>query len=121
MRMTERIDWDEFNDRYIRLVTGVEKKMELTNWTGGIWFERPGINFDVVREDGKKAEQKQFTATSRRLIRALKPILIRAEQEGRKTISVSILRTGEGQDTQYSVSEDRSNPGDPSSKGVSDA
>ena len=86
-------------------MAGIEKKLKLTNWAGGEWFGKPGINFDVVLEDGEKMAQKQFTVTSRRLIRGLKPILLKAEEEGRDTISVSILKTGEGQNTRYAVKE----------------
>ena len=82
----------------------MEKRLRLSNWTGGQWFGKPGISFDVTEEDGSKV-QKQFTATSRMLIRLLKPILIRADHEGRKVVVVRIVRTGEGQNTRYAVDE----------------
>lgn len=85
-------------------MNGAEKKLKLRNWQDGVWFNKPGIGFDVLEEDGKVV-QKQFTVTSRRLIRALKPIILKAEEEKRNTISVGIIRTGEGFDTEYTVRE----------------
>lgn len=84
-------------------MTGEEKKLQLVNWTGGEWFGRTGVNFEVVEEDDKPADGKQFTVTSRRLIALLKPIILRAEEEGQSTITVRVLRTGEGMDTRYQV------------------
>lgn len=79
------------------------KKLLLTNWVGGEWFGRQGINFDVLEEDGQPTEQKQFTITSRRLIMVLKPILMQAEDARRDTIAVTILRMGDGLNTRYKV------------------
>jgi len=86
------------------LITGEEKTLKLTHWSEGKWFDKPGIGFEVMEEDGV-AVQKQFTITSRRLIRAIKPILMKAEDEGRDSLSVSILRSGEGLETRYIVKE----------------
>jgi len=104
--MNEKIDWTKFNDKFVRLVTGVEKRLKLTNWHDGIWLNKPGINFDVLEEDGvKPVNQRQFTVTSRKLIRALKPIILEAEEDEKDTVSVSILRTGEEFNTRYTVKE----------------
>lgn len=100
----EKINWTKFKDKYVSLVTGTEKKLKLANWRDGNWFNKPGIGFDVLEEDGKKV-QKQFTVTSRRLIRVLKPLILKAEESKRDTVSVSILRIGEGLDTRYTVKE----------------
>ena len=102
MKIGEKIDWTKFNGRYVRLTTDVVKKLKLTNWTGGEWFGKPGISFDVLEEDGLSVE-KQFTVTSRMLATELKPLLLKAEEEGKTTITVSILRTGEGNDIRYTV------------------
>ena len=87
----------------MRLVSGEEKTLKLANWTGGEWFGRPGINFEVMEEDGKPTEGKQFTITSRRLIALLKPIILEAEQEEWSALTVRILRSGEGMNTRYRV------------------
>ena len=102
MKIGEKIDWTKFNGRYVRLTTDVVKKLKLANWTGGEWFGKPGISFDVLEEDGLSVE-KQFTVTSRMLPTELKPLLLKAEEEGKTTITVSILRTGEGNDIRYTV------------------
>jgi hypothetical protein len=100
----EWINWNKFNEQYVRLVVGVEKKLKLTKWTAGDFFGKYGINFLVLEEDGNKVE-KQFTVISRRLIRELKPIIVKAEEDGKETIAISILRTGEGFNTRYTVKE----------------
>ena len=102
--MKEKIDWTKFNDKYVRLVTGVEKRLKLANWTGGEWLGKPGISFDVLVEDGETSE-RQFTVISRKLIGMMKPIILKAEEDGKDTISVSILKTGESFDTRYTVKE----------------
>jgi len=98
------INRDESKRRFVRLVTDTEKLLKLTNWREGVWFEKSGIGFDVLEEDNVDV-QKQFTVTSRRLLKALKPIVMNAEKEGRDAVVVSILRTGEGYDTEYNVTE----------------
>lgn len=99
----EWIDWSKFSDQYVRLGAG-EKKLKLTKWSSGEWFGKYGINFSVLEEDGKKVD-KQFTVVSRRLVGELKSILQKAEEENRTAITVSILRTGDGFNTRYTVKE----------------
>ena len=99
------IDWTKFNEKYVRLVTGIEKRLKLSNWIDGEWFGKPGISFDVLQEDNAQEQQKQYTVTSPMLIRLLKPILLKAEREERDSITVSIVRTGEGPNTRYAVNE----------------
>ena len=101
----EKIDWERFEDRYVRLETGTEKLLKLSNWSDGVWFNKPGISFDVVEEDGAKVTLKQFTVISGRLIRAMKPVIVRAEARGEDAIVISILRSGEGLNTRYTVKE----------------
>jgi len=94
----------EMKSRYVRLPTGIKKVLCVTNWHKGIWFDKEGIGMDVVEEDGEPA-QKEFTVTSKRLMQELEPILNRAEKESRKAVLISVLKTGEGFDTQYLVKE----------------
>ncbi|MFH1848620.1 MAG: hypothetical protein ABH879_00370 [archaeon] len=104
------INWKKFEDRYVRLETGNEKRLKLSNWSDGVWFNKPGISFDVVEEDGEKVALKQFTVISKRLIRAIKPIIVRAESRGEDAIVISILQSGEGLDTRYTVKEHPAKP-----------
>jgi len=67
-----------------------------------LWFEKLGIRFDVLEEDGNPAS-KVFTVTSKRLVRAMKPIITKAESLGKKVILVSITRVGDGLNTVYEV------------------
>jgi hypothetical protein len=98
--MEQKIDWKTLEGRYLRFKPGVEKTLELTNWTPGSWFGKMGIDFDVLKEDGKKVSKK-LTITNRSLILAFKPILLKAEERGLKTVYVNVSRTGERADTRY--------------------
>jgi len=102
MKIIEKINWKSFEDRFVRLETDVEKKLKLTKWNGGVWFDKAGIRFDVVEEDGWPV-QKIFTITSRRLIRELRPLIVRAEQQKQNVIAVCITRTGEEFGTKYTI------------------
>ena len=97
-----RIEWASFEPGFVRLETGVAKKLKLANWRQGLWFEKPGIRFDVLEEDGNPVS-KVFTVTSKRLVRAMKPIITKAEAQGKKVIMVSITRVGDGLNTVYKV------------------
>ena len=105
MERNPDIEWEEFNTNYVKLETGVARKLKLTNWRQRMWFNKPGLGFDVLAEDAAPTT-KTFTTTSKRLIQALRPIIQKAEEKGSKVILVSILRTGEGMDTSYEVRED---------------
>ena len=98
------INQDEPKSKFVRLVTDTEKVLKLSNWREETWFQKPGMGFDVLEEDNVDV-RKQFTVTSRRLLKALQPIIAGARKEGRDTILVSITRTGDGYDTEYNVIE----------------
>ena len=108
MKMTEHethtIEWKKFQMEYIKLEPGIAKTLRLTNWRQGSWFNKPGLQFDVIEEDSKPVS-KAFSTTSKRLIKALQPIIVRAEEQDRNKISITIRRTGEGMDTSYEVAE----------------
>ena len=78
--------------------------MQLAHWQEGEWFEKPGIEFDVLFEDGFTVEKK-LTASSPILIRALQPIIEQAETQKRDSVWVTVLRVGEGRETRYQVTE----------------
>ncbi len=98
------IDWGKFETDYVQLETGRTKRLKLTNWQQGSWFNKPGLRFDVLEEDSEPVT-KSFTTTSRQVIKALKPIIQKAEERGYREISVGILRVGEGLSTLYEVKE----------------
>lgn len=102
---SQDIDWEKFRGDFVKLKTDVKKKLKLTNWRQGSLFDKPGIRFDVLEEDSVTVD-KTFSITSKRLIRALQPIIQKAEKQKKKIIAVFILRTGEGLDTSYQVKED---------------
>lgn len=98
------IDWGKFETDFVKIDTGVEKKLKLSNWRQSSLFDKPGLCFDVLEEDSVVVD-KTFSITSKRLIQALRPIIQKAEKQGKKIIFVSILRTGERLDTSYQVKE----------------
>ncbi len=102
---TPSIDWGKFKTDFVKMETGVEKKLKLTKWRQELRFDKPGIRFDVLEEDSVTVG-KTFSITSKRLIQALKPIIQKAEKQKKRVISVSILRTGEEFDTSYEVKEE---------------
>ncbi len=99
-----RIDWGKFETDFVKMETGVEKKLKLTNWRQESLFDKPGLRFDVLEEDSVTVD-KTFSITSKRLIQGLRPMIQEAEKQGKKIISVCILRTGEEFDTSYEVKE----------------
>jgi len=98
------IEWKKFDTDFVKFEPGVPKKLKLTNWRQGTWFNMPGLRFDVMEEDSIQ-KQKIFSTTSKRLIQALKPIIQQAEAEGRQAILVTITRNGEGLNTTYEIEE----------------
>ena len=105
MKMTEQnIEWNKFQMDYVKLKPGIAKNLKLTNWRQGTWFDKPGLKFDVVEEDSETVN-KIFSTTSKRLIRELQPIIVKAEEHSLKTISIIIRKTGEGLDTSYEIEE----------------
>ena len=99
------IDWGKFKTDFVKLETGVRKRLKLTNWRQRALFDKPGLLFDVLEENSVTVD-KTFSVTSKRLIRALRPVIQKAEKQKKKVISVAILRTGVGLDTSYEVKED---------------
>lgn len=97
------IEWNKFHMEYVKLKTA-EKKLKLTNWRQGTYFDKPGLRFDVVEEDSQPVS-RIFSTTSKRLIKALQPIIEKAEKQNTKVISVTIRKTGQGLKTSYEVQE----------------
>lgn len=98
------IEWNKFQMDYVRLKPGIVTILKLTNWRQGIYFSKPGLRFDVVEEDSEPVN-KIFTTTSKRLIKELQPIIVKAEEQGSKSVSVGIRKKGEGLDTTYEAVE----------------
>ena len=98
------IEWNKFQMDYVRLKTGVATNLKLTNWRQGTYFSKPGLRFDVVERDSVPVN-KIFTTTSKRLIKELQPIIVKAEEQGSRILSVTILKNGDGLDTSYEVED----------------
>ena len=97
------IEWKRFTDEEeVQFVEGEPRSLTLTNWSQTLLYGAPAIRFEVTQEDGKHVK-KVLTTKSKRLIRQLKPLMLDAFAEGKQTIRVSIIRTGSGYDTHYTV------------------
>ena len=105
------INWGEAtsSDKYVGFEEGENKELVIKDWKleEVEKFGKKSIEFsaEVVEEDGKDKtdleEPKLLTTTSRRLKKALRPIL-----EGRdptQPVKVTVLKIGDKFDTQYSV------------------
>jgi len=93
---------NKFESGFVRLEKNVPKKLKLTNWRHGTWFDKSGIRFDVIEEDSV-AKSKIYTVTSRRLLIALETIISKAEKNDKKVISIIVTKIGDGFDTSYDV------------------
>jgi len=98
----EKAEGKRFESGFIRLERNVPKKLKLTNWRHGEWFDKKGIRFDVIEEDSVP-KSKIYTVTSRRLLNILEPIVSKAEENGEKVISLTIAKMGDGYETSYEV------------------
>lgn len=75
----------------------------LKSWKSGEWFNKPGICFDVVENDGMKINGQKFIVTSRMLIRLLKPLILQAEKDQSEQLHICVSRIGDKQNTRYDV------------------
>jgi hypothetical protein len=110
-----KIDWTEFEGNYVVLEQDTAKTLILTNWRQEMKTfqddESVAVAFDTVEEDGKNVweenakNRRQFSSSSRRLIKKVKPIIQKAEEENRDKIKISIMRVGEKFETQYAVKD----------------
>lgn len=100
----QKIDWRKFRTEYVKLEPDTPKKLKLTRWRQTSWLNTPGLKFDVLGEDDQPV-RRFFGTTSKRLIRAVKPIIEKADRDGRKEIDLTITRTGDGFSTGYEVQE----------------
>lgn len=104
----DEIGWDDAlsSGKYVQLVADEEKKLIITNWR----FEEVEkfkdkqieLQADCIEEDGETVE-KEFTTTSNRLKKKLRPIL--EDKDNSEQVSISVMKVGEAFETQYSVKE----------------
>jgi len=107
------INWDEMiSGDFIVIKAGVPKVLVMKNWKEQTAFKddngavRPGVEFDVVEEDGNGLSKiKKYTVTAKGALKLFQPICQKAEAEGKNSIKVEILGVGEGKARQYSIRE----------------
>jgi len=99
--------WDEAVavGNFVKFESDVEKVMVITNWTllhtDKFGKDEIELAADVVEEDGKQVTERQFSTTSSRLKKKLRPLLEGKDNTDR--VKISILKVGDKYDTQYSV------------------
>ncbi len=105
----EKIDWDVFATKFVKLVSGNQYTMLLRNWRvehtdfgGKKETPVPVLAFDVLRLDKQdfSDEPKTFTSGALSFVNEIRPLIERAEECGVKQLRV-ILKYGN--DQQYSV------------------
>jgi len=110
------IDWDEMlAGDFIKLSEGITKVMVVHGWKPQEKFKddktgeiRKGLEFQVTQEDDKKFDeesQKVWTVTAIGALVKLRPIIEKAESDGKTSIKISVVRVGEGRKTEYSIKE----------------
>ena len=109
------IQWDEMlAGNYIQLDSGKVKKMVLKAWKPQEQFKnndgslKPGIVMECHEEDGNAFsgdDVKLWTVTSIRCMKKLRPIIEKAEAEGKDQIKISVVKVGDKMSTQYDISE----------------
>ena len=113
--MSEKINWDDIlvGGNFIKLEEGKAKQMEISNWRVQQKFKddktkelRPGLTFDVLNEDGvASSDIKEWTVTSVRALGKLRPIIEKAEAEGKTSVRINVVRVGDKTATQYSITQ----------------
>ena len=61
-----------------------------------------GIFVIIIVENGREVN-KEWKITSKRLISSLKPLIEKAESEGKKTVALRVFKTGQALQTKFIV------------------
>lgn len=105
------IDWNALEGDFVEISAGIPKKLVITNWRNQDKFKdeetqqlKKGLTFDVIKEDDRDVT-KEWTLTAGKAIKQLKPLIMRAEQTGKTSLSIQVIKVGEGQKTVYQINE----------------
>lgn len=107
------INWNEMGS-FITIEAGKPKRMVLKNWRQQEKFKNTdgspkfGISFDVWKDDNiefDETSKKDYTCTAIKACSQFKPIIEKADAAGKDSITVSILKAGEGKSTVYTITE----------------
>lgn len=110
------IDWDGIiTGSFVKLEDGVVTKLKLRNWQPQTTFLdektkkiRGGVVFDVYQKDNATYDDTtkiSWTVTAKGALVLLKPIILKAEAQGKNEIFVSVVRVGENKKATYSIKE----------------
>jgi len=123
------INWEEMEGKFVKIPGGQPTRMKLSRWRQQDKFKytegekkdqiRFGLSFDVIELNGEKYEGdniKELTLTAVKACAKLRPIIEKAEANGKAYILVSILKAGEGKQTVYEVNELSENVGNADAK-----
>lgn len=104
--MADEISWDEAvkSAGFVRLEQDENKEITVKNWRleEVEKFGEKTIEFqaDCIEEDGEKVD-KQFTTTSNRLKKKLRPIF--ENKQSSDEVKISIMMVGEKFNTQFPI------------------
>lgn len=111
--MTE-IDWDKFQSRFYRIEPGTQAKIVLKNWRQeertfqDSKTPRTALVFDVDRDEKQTfIPPKEWSTTSPTLAEEFKPLIEKAEANGRDELIVILKRTTDKRYIVIDISEDR--------------
>lgn len=107
------IDWSKFESsgKFVTFEDNKVKQLVLSGWRMasakfGNDPEKPALKFDVLSEDGVACEPiKELTASNYTLVQGLRPLIEKADQNGRNSIVAAIKKSGQGKGTTYMVLE----------------
>ena len=100
--MAYSIDWNKWNSKFFKPENGKKHILKLADWKEEKKFDRDCIEFQVKEIDGSACD-KTYTLGSFQAVQQLKPLMCEAEDKGKKEVTVSLTRTGEGRDTKYAI------------------
>lgn len=104
-----KLDWSAYdkqveeNQKYFKLPNGTTN-MDLSDWEIGEVMKKQGLKFNLIAVNGE-AVTKLFETSSIRLIKKLRPIVDKANKEGKTMISVEVIAVGDGFDRQFEAKE----------------
>ena len=108
------IDWKKFESSYIKFVEATPKHLIITKWeqvdssfkdekTGLV---KPALDLEVIQEDGVVCSPvKSWELSNVKAIKAIRPLIEKAEREGKNVLSVTVTRMGTGAATVYGIVE----------------
>ena len=108
--MPEKLNWASYdkdveaNRKFYKLKNGATT-LDLSDWVLGDVMGKQGLKFNLMSVNDEAITGKVFETSSLRLIKKLRPVIDKADAEGKTMITVKITAVGDGFDRQFEVAE----------------